>query len=116
MHRTALLFSAICFMLAVAAAVFLANRSADYVERHATHEVESALLAAGQNWATIRPDGLIVNLTGLAPDEAGHLRAIEIMGEVIDAGRIGEVQDGVARLAETHALVTGWQESRTPQP
>ncbi|MCP5086027.1 MAG: OmpA family protein [Rhodobacteraceae bacterium] len=88
MHRTALLFSAICFMLAVAAAVFLANRSADYVERHATHEVESALLAAGQNWATIRPDGLIVNLTGLAPDEAGHLRAIEIMGEVIDAGRI----------------------------
>ncbi|MCP5071705.1 MAG: OmpA family protein [Rhodobacteraceae bacterium] len=88
MHRTALLFSTICFMLAAAAAAFLGNRSVDYVERHTTHEVESALLAAGQKWATIRPDGLIVNLTGLAPDEASRLRAIEIMGEVVDAKRI----------------------------
>ena len=91
MHRTALFFSAMCFMLVASAAVFLANRTADFVERQTTERVETALMAAGQGWATVRPDGMIVNLTGLAPDEASRFRAIEIMGEVIDAGRITDL-------------------------
>ncbi len=91
MHRTALLFSAICLILVVASSIFVAHRAVDYVERQTTHQVETALLAAGQGWATIRPDGLIINLTGLAPDEASRFRAIEIMGEVIDAGRITDL-------------------------
>lgn len=91
MHRTALLFAAITFVLVSAAALFLANRAVDILEDDTRLRVETALQAAGQSWATIRPDGLRVNLTGLAPDEASRFRAIEIMGEVIDSDRIDDL-------------------------
>ncbi len=88
MHRTALLFSAICFILAAAASYTFSSRAVDFIENQTEAQVQTALLAAGQNWATIRPDGLQVNLTGLAPDEASRFRALDIIGEVIDSGRI----------------------------
>lgn len=88
MHRTALLFSAICFILAAAASLTFATRTVDYIESRTESQIQTALLAAGQNWATINPDGLKVNLTGLAPDEVSRLRALEIMGEVVDSKRI----------------------------
>ncbi len=90
MHRTALLFSAISFVLVAAAAFFLASRAVEYVESSTQESVDKALLASGQNWATIRPDGLVVHLTGLAPDEAARLQALEIMGQVIDSNRISD--------------------------
>ena len=88
MHRTALLFSAISFMLVAAASVFMATRAVYFIEASTQDSVDTALRASGQNWATIRPDGLVVHLTGLAPDEAARFQAIEIMGEVIDTNRI----------------------------
>ena len=88
MHRTALLFSAICFILVGAAAFYGATRIVDYMEQETETQIQTALIAAGQDWATIRPDGLRVKLTGLAPDEASRFRALEIMGEVVDASRI----------------------------
>ncbi len=90
MHRTALLFSAISFVLVAAASLFLASRAVDYVENSTQESVDKALLASGQNWATTRADGLIVHLTGLAPDEAARLQALEIMGQVVDTGRISD--------------------------
>lgn len=90
MHRTALLFSAIGFILVAAGSLFLGNRAADYIESTTQEQVDTALRASGQNWATIRPDGLVVHLTGLAPNEAARLQAIEIMGQVIDANRISD--------------------------
>lgn len=88
MHRTALLFSAICFILVAAASYTISLRVVDFVETETEQQIQTALLAAGQNWATIRPDGLQVNLTGLAPDETSRFRALEIIGEVVDTGRI----------------------------
>lgn len=90
MHRTALLFSAICFVLVAAASFFLAGRAVEYIEQSTQESVDTALLASGQNWATTRADGLIVHLTGLAPDEASRLQALEIMGQVIDTNRISD--------------------------
>jgi OOP family OmpA-OmpF porin len=90
MHRTALLFSAISFVLVAAAAFFLASRAVEYIETSTQESVDKALLASGQNWATTRADGLVVHLTGLAPDEAARLQALEIMGQVIDTGRISD--------------------------
>lgn len=88
MHRTALLFSAICFILAAAASYTISARVVVYIENQAENQIQTALLAAGQNWATIRPNGLRVNLTGLAPDEASRFRVLEIMGDVVDTDRI----------------------------
>lgn len=88
MHRTALLFSVICMILAAAASFTFATRAVDYIEEEAESQIQTALLASGQNWATIRTDGLQVNLTGLAPDEVSRFRALEIMGEVVDTKRI----------------------------
>jgi len=88
MHRTALLFSAICFILAAAASFTISTRVVDFIENEAEQKIQTALLASGQKWATIRPDGLRVNLTGLAPDEASRFRALEIMGDIVDTGRI----------------------------
>ncbi len=88
MHRTALLFSAICMILAAAASFTFATRAVGYIEDEAESQIQTALLAAGQDWATIRPDGLQVNLTGLAPDEVSRFRALEIMGQLVDTKRI----------------------------
>lgn len=88
MHRAALLFSAICFMLAAAASWFMSTRAVDYLERETQAQLDSALLASGQNWATIRSDGLVVHLTGLAPDESARLRAIEVIGQMVDTRRL----------------------------
>lgn len=90
MHRTALLFSAISFVLIAAASFFLASRAVEYIEGATQESVDKALLASGQNWATTRADGLVVHLTGLAPDEAARLQALEIMGQVIDTNRISD--------------------------
>ncbi|MDR6266462.1 OmpA family protein [Roseobacter sp. N2S] len=90
MHRTALLFSAISFILVAAGSLFLGTRAVDYIQNATQQQVDTALRASGQNWATIRPDGLVVHLTGLAPDEAARLQALEIMGQVIDANRISD--------------------------
>jgi OOP family OmpA-OmpF porin len=90
MHRTALLFSAITFILVAATAFFMASRAVQYIESTTRLQVDVALRASGQNWATIRPDGLVVHLTGLAPNESARFQALEIMGEVIDTGRISD--------------------------
>ena len=88
MHRTALLFGAICFILVGAAAFFTATQAVQYLETQTEEQLDAALSAAGQDWANLRADGLQVSLTGLAPDEASRFRALEVMGQLIEAGRV----------------------------
>lgn len=87
MHRTALLFAAIVFILVTVASYFAASTAVTYIETETRERISVALVAAGQDWATISPDGLRVDLTGLAPDEASRLRALEVIGQIVDAGR-----------------------------
>lgn len=76
------------FMLAATAAWFLATRAADHIERETATQAETALQAAGQSWATVRPDGLLLHVSGVAPDEAARLRALDVLGQVIDSRRV----------------------------
>jgi OOP family OmpA-OmpF porin len=90
MHRTALLFAAIVFVLTAAASYFTSATAVTYLERQTEEKVRVALHAAGQDWALIEADGLKVVLTGVAPDEPQRLRAMEIMAKLIDADRIDD--------------------------
>ena len=88
MQRTPLLFSAVSVVLVAVVAYFLASQAVNHLERTTKDSIDTALLASGQNWTETRTDGLVVHLTGLAPNEVARLRAIEIIGQVIDANRI----------------------------
>ena len=88
MQRTHLLFSAVSVVLVAVVAYFLASQAVNHLERTTKESIDTALLASGQNWTETRTDGLVVHLTGLAPNEIARLRAIEIIGQVIDANRI----------------------------
>lgn len=101
MHRAALLFSAISLMLAASLSAYLASRAVEYLESETQAQVDRALLASGQTWATTRADGLLVHLTGLAPDEPARLRAIEIIGQVLDTRRLRD-RTTVLQSSEIH--------------
>ena len=90
MHRSALLFLTISFFLVATLVFLLAGRAVQYLESKTQKSVDTALLASGQNWATTRADGLVVHLTGIAPNEAARMNALEIIGQVIDTKRISD--------------------------
>lgn len=88
MHRTALLFAAIVFVLIAAASYFASSTAVDYLEHETEASLQTALAAAGQDWALVRASGLEVRLSGMAPDESERLRTLEILGKLVDASRI----------------------------
>ncbi len=102
MHRTALLFAAIVFVLTGAASYFVSASAVSYLERATAEKVGEALQAAGQDWALIQTDGLKVRLTGIAPDETQRLRALEIIAKLVDANRIDD-QAGVVKPDDLQA-------------
>lgn len=102
MHRTALLFAAIVFVLIAAASYFVSASAVTYLERVTEEKVGVALSAAGQDWALIRADGLKVRLSGVAPDEAQRLRVVEIIAKLVDADRIDD-QASVVKPADLQA-------------
>lgn len=71
-----------------ALALGVAVLAADRIEDESRREVEAELALAGLDWAHVRVDGLIVRITGVAPDEATRFRAITVAGNVVDPARI----------------------------
>ncbi|QYK43647.1 MAG: OmpA family protein [Paracoccaceae bacterium] len=69
------------------------------VEARTARAVKSQLLTAGITWADVQADGLRVVLSGLAPNEAQRLRALNLAGGVIDANRVRDELDVVALRA-----------------
>lgn len=88
MHRTALLFAVICFILISVGSYFAASKAVDYLEAETEAQVTEALTAAGEEWASVNANGLRVELGGLAPDEASRFNALEIVGKVIETTRL----------------------------
>ncbi|GLQ35918.1 membrane protein [Amylibacter marinus] len=88
MHRTALLFALICFILAAVGAYFGAIRAVDVFQEATEAELRQALLMSDEEWVHLRAKGLQVNLTGLAPDEAARFRVLQVIGKFVDPGRI----------------------------
>lgn len=77
-----------------------ATAAADFIETRAARDVSAAL--AGQDWVTVRTDGLQVRLEGIAPDEVQRFRARAAAETLVGAGRV--VDD--MQVAAAAALAT----------
>ena len=76
------------FVLAAGLAVMIAFGAVGFFEGRARQNVDQALLLQGLDWAEVTADGLLVTLTGTAPDETARARALTVAGGVVDAGRL----------------------------
>ncbi len=88
MRLRAILF----ILLALGGAGYAAHRigetTAAYVERSTVEQATQSLDSAGERWAKVAANGLIITLTGAAPDEAARLRAAEILRKIVDPRRV----------------------------
>lgn len=76
------------FAVAALVALLLSWGLARAVEARSVSLVTSRLLAEGYTWAHIEADGLIVALSGTAPNEALRFSAMNLAGSVVDSGRL----------------------------
>lgn len=60
------------------------------LERKTLETLSSGLIQEGLDWTRIKPDGLIVELSGVAETEAARLEALRIAGGLVDAERIND--------------------------
>ena len=81
------------FVAAAAIALLMSFGLARVVETRSTVLVTSRLLAEGYTWADVQADGLIVSLSGTAPNEALRFSAMNLAGSIVDSGRL---RDGFA--------------------
>ncbi|MFT3973223.1 MAG: OmpA family protein [Amaricoccus sp.] len=88
MRFRAILFALLAFAAAGAGAWKLAGEASLRLEQQTAAEIATALAAAGQTWAHAETDGLIVRLTGAAPDETSRVKVVEITRAVVSGRRI----------------------------
>lgn len=75
---------AIALLLSIGVAVLAALR----IEDRTTDAVAFAMREEGLGWVGVSADGLQVQLSGTAPDEAARFRALSRAGAIVDADRI----------------------------
>ncbi len=92
----------LAILVAAAGCVAVAFWAKDQIERAALIDLDLALAQAGHDWTEITVDGLEVNLSGTAPDEATRFAALSTAGTVVDASRIVD-RMGVAAAAAVQA-------------
>jgi OOP family OmpA-OmpF porin len=78
------------FVAAAVLAAGLAWGLARVVETRSAAAVTTRLLAEGYTWASVQADGLIVALSGTAPNEAMRFSAMNLAGTVVDSGRLSD--------------------------
>ena len=88
MFRLSFIFGCVCFILAGVGAWYTADFAVRQFENQTNSEVTRALNIAGHEWARVRPNGLEVELTGVAPTEIARFRAIEVTATIVDTNRI----------------------------
>ena len=94
--RLSKIFSILTILLiAGAASTFAAMRAADFIEKRTFADVSAALIANDHTWVTLHIDGLQVELTGEAPDEATRFRALTVANKIVDAERVIDSMDVV---------------------
>lgn len=62
--------------------------SVDYVESRKIARVSDTLTANGIDWAEARPDGMLIELSGEAPDEAARFRAITLASHITNPAHL----------------------------
>ncbi|WP_224824933.1 OmpA family protein [Cognatishimia sp. MH4019] len=69
-------------------AFLAASTGATFIEQRSEIDVRFALDENQLSWAEVQSNGLRVELTGTAPDEAQRFRAISTAGRIVDAARV----------------------------
>jgi len=90
MQRLALFTGVLALALAGAASYLAANLMADYVETSTTRQITQVMDQQGFGWISVRPDGMIVNVSGTAPTEAGRFKALIALKKVVNSDRIND--------------------------
>ena len=88
MHRTALLFGLICFILAAAGSYFSAIQAVNTFQESTEKKLRHAVFLSGEEWGSIRANGLRLHLTGLAPNEAARFKLLKSLGRFVEPTRI----------------------------
>ncbi len=91
MRLRSILFAVIALGAAGASALGLADAAARRVEQETDARVDAALRAASASWARLDTDGLIVELSGEAPDETARLRALAAVKQLVDERRVRDL-------------------------
>jgi len=87
------------FLIAGAASTFGAMRAADFIEERSLTDLTNALVAEDHAWVSVHVDGLRVELTGTAPDEATRFKALTVANSIVDAERVIDSMDVVDAAA-----------------
>ncbi len=89
----------LAIVLACAGCVGVAFWAKDKIETAALTDLNLVLSQAGHDWTNVTVDGLKVELTGTAPDEATRFDALSSAGTVVDASRIVDNMGVIAAAA-----------------
>lgn len=76
------------FTIAGIAAIGIATTAAEVIERRSVKAVNWIMAQEGITWVTASADGMLVTLTGTAPNEAARFRAVNLAGTIIDNDRV----------------------------
>ncbi len=101
MRLRAIAFALLAFGAATGAAWQAGVVASDLAEDRSAARLTAALETAGHAWASVTADGLVVTLTGTAPDEAARFHAVEAARRALVLGRI----DDRTGIAGTRPLV-----------
>jgi OOP family OmpA-OmpF porin len=86
---------------------FGATQAVNAIEQRSVDAVATAMETNAQNWVQVDADGLQVQLSGTAPNEATRFRALAIAGSIVDAARVidgMQVEDSAAFEAPKFAV------------
>ena len=107
MRLSSILSILVMFLIAGAACTYGAMRAADFIEERSHADVADAMIAEDHAWVSVHVDGLQVELTGTAPDEATRFRALTVANGIVDAERVidsMEVADAAAIAAPEFSI------------
>lgn len=92
------LIASLVILAAVAGAIWLgAPRIVDEIERRSQEAVLTQLRAEGHDWAQVTTDGLILRLTGTAPDEVSRFRAASAATTIVTPDRVEDAMQVATR-------------------
>ncbi len=91
MRLRAILFATVAFGAVGFGAYQIGVAGARHIERESREALTEALSAAPADWVRLRTNGLVVELSGEAPDEGSRLRALNIAREFVDPRRIRDL-------------------------
>ncbi|MCY3873760.1 MAG: OmpA family protein [Rhodobacteraceae bacterium] len=76
------------FVIALMAAAAVAAVSVARIEKRTAESLEPIVIASGETWARIIPDGILIRISGEAPDQEASQRLARLIGSVVSPDRI----------------------------